>query len=327
MSTIFLIIPESEWKNVRSDLGASGYFQFTYSTAKGYGLITKESDLRSDIYSASRAAAKYLIKMYLLFNRDYDLMLAAYNSGMPLKYRLQAIGDGQLVSYQGYLNYLREKMDSELEKLREGMVKVRSGMSVHRILKSFGIEPNKENIEIFSKHNRLRNGNLLAGTVVTVPPSLMTEETQVSLRSMATARYIRENLNYPPKFYAALDSIELHFPGFVAFANGTKTYEELLAIAKVDGLKMPTENPPAQVVDGVKYTVKSGDTMWGILLAHGVNPTKKNIRTISGGHSNLSIGQKLTIPRELITPSSDRKPVPKPRPRRGKMAAVIKYNH
>lgn len=64
-----------------SRVGATGLWQFMYQTGKQYKLnIDSYVDERSDPLKASAAAAQYMTNMYKIFG-DWDLCLAAYNSG------------------------------------------------------------------------------------------------------------------------------------------------------------------------------------------------------------------------------------------------------
>ena len=78
----YLAIVESALEpNSRSHVGAKGLWQFMYNTGKQYGLnVTSYVDERSDPIKATEAACKYLESLYATFN-DWDLALAAYNSG------------------------------------------------------------------------------------------------------------------------------------------------------------------------------------------------------------------------------------------------------
>ena len=67
--------------NAVSRCGATGLWQFMYSTGRMYGLtINSIVDERRDPVKATYAAAKYLKDMYAIYN-DWILVIAAYNCG------------------------------------------------------------------------------------------------------------------------------------------------------------------------------------------------------------------------------------------------------
>lgn len=78
----YLAIVESALRpNAKSRVGATGLWQFMFSTGKYYDLeVSSYVDERCDPVRSTIAAAKYLKSLYKVFN-DWDLALAAYNSG------------------------------------------------------------------------------------------------------------------------------------------------------------------------------------------------------------------------------------------------------
>ncbi|MGV6845221.1 MAG: LysM peptidoglycan-binding domain-containing protein [Lutibacter sp.] len=78
----YLAIVESALRpRAMSRVGAAGLWQFMYQTGKQYHLnISSYVDERYDPLRATEAACKYLKNLYQIFG-DWDLALAAYNSG------------------------------------------------------------------------------------------------------------------------------------------------------------------------------------------------------------------------------------------------------
>jgi membrane-bound lytic murein transglycosylase D len=78
----YLAVVESALNPVAgSHAGAKGLWQFMYYTGKLYGLkVTSLVDDRYDPYLATDAACRHMVDLYAMFG-DWNLVMAAYNSG------------------------------------------------------------------------------------------------------------------------------------------------------------------------------------------------------------------------------------------------------
>jgi len=79
----YLAVIESHLSSAATSwVGAGGPWQFMPYTARDYGLVVNAAyDERRDYYKSTHAAARYLLTLYKQMNKDWLLVIAAYNGG------------------------------------------------------------------------------------------------------------------------------------------------------------------------------------------------------------------------------------------------------
>lgn len=79
----YLAVIESHLSTAATSwVGAGGPWQFMPYTARDYGLVVNAAyDERRDYYKSTHAAARYLLTLYKQMNKDWLLVIAAYNGG------------------------------------------------------------------------------------------------------------------------------------------------------------------------------------------------------------------------------------------------------
>ncbi len=93
----YLVVAESNFRNVTSPAGARGFWQFLKGTAEDYGLeVNSEVDERYHLEKATEAACKYFRKLHDRFG-SWTLVAAAYNMGANALAR--ALERQQMTSY------------------------------------------------------------------------------------------------------------------------------------------------------------------------------------------------------------------------------------
>lgn len=109
---IYLTIIESSLNPIAvSPAGATGIWQFMYTTGKMYGLdVNTFIDDRRDPYKATDAAARHLRDLHEMFN-DWGLAIAAYNCG-PANVRKAIQRSGGKQDFWGVCRYLPKETQS-----------------------------------------------------------------------------------------------------------------------------------------------------------------------------------------------------------------------
>ena len=282
----YLAIVESALNpRARSRVGATGLWQFMFSTGKIYGLdVSSYVDERRDPIASTKAAGKYLAKLHDIF-QDWDLALAAYNSG-PGNVNKAIRRSG------GYKNYwnIRRNLPRETAGYVPAFL---ATMYLFEYADEHGLKGEKIERPYFET-DTVHVKELITFDQISELVDISKEELQV-----LNPQY---KLDIIPKIKGKTYTLRLpikHIGKFVA------NEQAIYAFAKSELEKQ--EKPLPQLVnssDRIRYKVRSGDYLGKIAERYGVGVSQ--IKRWNGLRSNnLRIGQRLTIyPRKPVTTKS-----------------------
>lgn len=279
----YLAIVESALNpKARSRVGATGLWQFMYGTGKMYGLdVSSYVDERRDPVASTKAACAYLSKLYSIFG-DWDLALAAYNSG-PGNVNKAIRRSG------GYENYWN---------IRPHLPRETAGY-LPAFLATYYL------FEYAEEHGlQRRNAERFYQTTDTVRVKEMITFDQISTYLPVSQDELKlmnptYKLGIIPKIKGKSYYLRLPVQALGAFvANEDSIYSK----ARQD--LASREKPLPDLVkaqDRIRYRVRSGDYLGKIAERYGVGVSQ--IKRWNGLRSDrLRIGQRLTIyPRKPLT--------------------------
>lgn len=278
----YLAIVESALNpRARSRVGATGLWQFMFATGKMYDLdVSSYVDERRDPIKSTQAACKYLAKLYKIFG-DWDLALAAYNSG-PGNVSKAIRRSG------GYKNYWN---------LRPFLPRETAGYVPSFLATMYIFE--------YAKEHGFRTIN---------PERAYFETDTVHIKRLITFDHISELIDIDVKEIQFFNpSYKLDIIPFIENENyalrlpkdamGRFVSNEQLIYDYADTLLAKKEKPLPQLLkmkDKVRYKVRSGDYLGKIAEKFGVRVSA--IKRWNGlRNNNISIGQRLTIyPRKPV---------------------------
>ncbi len=280
----YLSIVESALKpRAKSPVGATGLWQFMFSTGKMYGLdVSSYVDERSDPVKSTEAASKYLAKLYEIFG-DWDLALAAYNSGPGNVTKAIRRSGG----YKNYWN-IRHNLPRETAGYLPAFL---ANMYIFEYAEEHGFKTIKPNF-------------LLKETDTVLVKSMITldQVSEVTGTPVEELQFLNPSYKLDIVPVIKNENYYLRLPREVVgtFVNNE---EKIYAFVKEELAKR--EKPLPQffnATDRVRYRVRSGDYLGKIARRYGVRVSQ--IKRWNGMRSNnLSIGQRLTIyPRKPYTP-------------------------
>jgi len=285
----YLAIVESALKpKAKSRVGAGGLWQFMYSTGKMYGLdVNSYVDERSDPIKSTEAAAKYLSKLYEIFG-DWDLALAAYNSGPGNVTKAIRRSGG----YQNYWN-IRNHLPRETAGYLPAFL---ATMYIFEYAEEHGFTKPKPEVALFET-DTIRVKRMITLDQVSEATGVEIEELQFLNPSY--------KLDIIP--FVEGENYALRLPRSV-IGDFVTNEEQIYAMAKEEFDKR--EKPMPQFFEAKSktvYRVRSGDFLGSIARKYGVRVSQ--IKQWNGLRSNnLKIGQRLSIyPRGSAGPTPSTK--------------------
>lgn len=272
----YLAVIESALKpRAKSRVGASGLWQFMFATGKMYGLnVSSYVDERSDPIKSTDAASKYLAKLYEIFG-DWDLALAAYNSGPGNVTKAIRRSGG----YQNYWN-IRPFLPRETAGYLPAFL---ATMYIFEFAEEHGFKKIKPDFR-YMETDTIRIKHMITLDQVSELLDVPIEELQFLNPSY--------KLDIIP--YIKDEDYVLRLPRH-AIGKFVNNEEQIYAYVKADFDKR--EKPLPQFFDSdtkTIYKVKSGDYLGKIARIYGVRVSQ--IKQWNGLRSNnISVGQRLTI--------------------------------
>ena len=279
----YLAIVESALKpRARSRVGATGLWQFMFGTGKEYGLnVSSYVDERRDPIKSTEAASKYLAKLYEIFG-DWDLALAAYNSG-PGNVSKAIRRSGGYTNYWNIRGYLPRETAGYLPAFL-------ATMYIFEYAEEHGFKKARPT------HHYVETDTIHVKKMISLDQVSEILELPVEQLQFLNPSY---KLDIIP--YIKGENYTLRLPRHAIgkfVSNEEKIYEYVTADFN------QREKPLPQFFDSdskVRYRVRSGDYLGRIARKYGVRVSQ--IKRWNGLRSNnLRIGQRLTIyPRKPVT--------------------------
>ena len=280
----YLALVESALKpKAKSRVGATGLWQFMYPTGKQYKLkVSSYVDERQDPLKATIAACNYLNDLYKIFG-DWDLALAAYNSG-PGNVSKAIRRSGGYKNYWNIRPYLPRETAGYVPAFYATMYLFTYAQD-HQLT---GSAPSIHFFETDTIHIKK-----------TVSFDQITEQTGIE-----TAMLQFLNPEYKLDIIPFIKGKEytLRIPKKQADIF-LKNEIELYALVDADAAKREKPLPQYFEMDKrIRYRVKNGDYLGKIAYKYGVRVS--DIKRWNGlKNTNLKIGQRLSIyPKRLGVP-------------------------
>ncbi|SDW13298.1 membrane-bound lytic murein transglycosylase D [Lutibacter oricola] len=277
----YLAIVESALKpRAKSRVGATGLWQFMYPTGKMFDLkVSSYVDERQDPYRATEAACKYLASLYKIFG-DWDLALAAYNSGPGNVNKAIRRSNGS----KNYWN-IRHNLPRETAGYVPAFY---ATLYIFEYAKEHNIVAKKSALPFF------KTDTVQVKRQMTFEQIHETLGVDIELLQFLNPQY---KLDIIPYIKGRNYTLSLPVESIGNFVTNEK---EIYAFVEKEEAKREKPLPKyTELNDRIRYKVKSGDFLGKIANRYGVSVSSlkrwNNMRS-----SRLKIGQRLTVyPRRL----------------------------
>ncbi len=260
----------------KSPMGATGLWQFMYATGKQYGLyVSSYVDERYDPYLETEAAAKYMRNLYKMFG-DWNLVLAAYNSG-PGNVRKAIRRSGGHRNYW----YLSPYLPRETRGYVPAFIAVNYAMEYGR---EHNLKPKSPKISYYKTDTVMVKSKITFDQISNQLGDITKEE----LRFLNPA-YKHDIIPYLSKKGYKLVLPISEIDNFVSREDSIYAYAD--RVNKKNANKMPKYY---EANDMIRYRVRSGDVLGSIADKYGVKVSEiKKWNRLK--NNNIRVGQKLTI--------------------------------
>ena len=272
----YLAVVESALKPcAKSRVGATGLWQFMFATGKQYGLeVSSYVDERCDPLRATNAAAKYLESLYKIFG-DWDLALAAYNSGPGNVTKAIRRSGG----YQNYWN-IRSFLPSETAGYLPAFL---ATMYLFEYADAHGFKVDKNQFPIIS------TDTIHVKQMISLDHVAELTDTKIETLQFLNPAY---KLDIIPVLKDKTYTLRLPLTKIGDFVQNE---QDIYAFSKAEYEAREKPLPQFFEIDSkIRYKVKSGDFLGKI--ARNFKVRVSQIKKWNGLRSNdLKIGQRLTI--------------------------------
>jgi len=299
----YLAIVESALDpRAKSRVGAKGLWQFMFSTGKMYGLdVNSYVDERADPQFATEAASKYLNALHKSLG-DWDLALAAYNSG-PGNVSKAIRRSGGKTNYWNIRHHLPRETAGYVPAFL-------ATMYIFEYAEEHGFPKNGPQFHYVATDTIQVKKQITLEQVSKITEVPLDELTYLNPSYKHQIIPVVKNKNYVLRLpIYAMGKFVTHEDAIYAFAE-----------AEISKREKPLPEFYEQP-DKIRYRVKSGDYLGKIAEKYGVGVSQ--IKRWNGlKNSKLRVGQRLTIyPRNPVS-SSNKKAIAKSQPSNSKTYTV-----